>query len=93
MGRVTPAVQVMGARTGFAAARASSLRRQRDGSGGLPVSDTGERSNEPEILEVRAGLFGRTRLLISVEEVAEIAAEDRRIILNDPPELLSALTK
>jgi hypothetical protein len=32
----------------------------------------GERSNEPEILEVRAGLFGRTRLLISVEEVAEL---------------------
>jgi hypothetical protein len=49
----------------------------------------GERSNEPEVLEVRAGLFGRTLLLISVDEVAEIAAEERRIVLNDPPRLLS----
>jgi hypothetical protein len=32
----------------------------------------GERSNEPEVLEVRAGLFGRMLLLISVDEVAEI---------------------
>ena len=29
----------------------------------------GEGSNEPEVLEVRAGLFGRKRLLISVAEV------------------------
>jgi len=50
----------------------------------------GEGSNEPEVLEVRAGLFGRTLLLISVDEVAEIAAEERRIILNDPPRLISA---
>ena len=49
----------------------------------------GERSNEPEALEVRAGLFGRTLLLISADEVAEIAAEKRRIVLNDPPRLLS----
>jgi hypothetical protein len=49
----------------------------------------GERSNEPEVLELRAGLFGRTLLLISVDEVAEIAAEERRIVLNDPPRLLS----
>ncbi len=49
----------------------------------------GERTNEPELLEVRAGLFGRTLLLISVDEVAEIAAEERRIILNDPPQLRS----
>jgi len=49
----------------------------------------GERSNEPEVLEVRAGLFGRTLLLISVDEVAEITAEERRIVLNDPPRLLS----
>jgi len=27
--------------------------------------------------------------LISVDEVAEIAAEERRIVLNDPPRLLS----
>jgi hypothetical protein len=49
----------------------------------------GERSSEPEVLEVRAGLFCRTLLLISVDEVAEIAAEERRIIVNDPPRLLS----
>jgi hypothetical protein len=49
----------------------------------------GERSNEPEVLEVRAGLFGRTRLLISVEEVAEVDAEERRLVLNDPPQLLA----
>jgi len=49
----------------------------------------GERSNEPEVLEVRAGLFGRALLLISVDEVAEIAAEGRRIVLNDPPRLVS----
>jgi hypothetical protein len=48
----------------------------------------GEGSNEPEVLEVRAGLFGRTRLLISVAEVVEIVAEERRIVLNDPPRLL-----
>jgi hypothetical protein len=47
----------------------------------------GERSNEPEVLELRAGLFGRTRLLISVDNVAEIAVEERRIVLNDPSDL------
>jgi hypothetical protein len=31
----------------------------------------------------------RTLLLISVDEVAEIAAEERRLVLNDPPRLLS----
>jgi hypothetical protein len=49
----------------------------------------GERSNEPEVLEVRAGLFGRTLLLVSVEDVAEVAAEEGRIVLNDPLPLLS----
>jgi hypothetical protein len=34
-------------------------------------------------------LFGRTLLLISVDDVAEIAAEERQILLNDPPRLLS----
>jgi transcription elongation factor Elf1 len=37
------------------------------------------------MLEVRAGLLGRTLLLISVDDVAEIAAEERRIVLHDPP--------
>ena len=45
----------------------------------------GVRSNEPEMLEVRAGLFGRTLLLISVDDVSEIAAAEGRIVLNDPP--------
>ena len=49
----------------------------------------GERSNEPEVLEVRAGVFGRKLLLISADEVAEIVAEERRIVLNDLPRLLS----
>ena len=30
-------------------------------------------------------MFGRTLLLISVDEVAEITAEEHRIVLNDPP--------
>jgi hypothetical protein len=33
----------------------------------------GERSNEPAVLEVRAGFLGRRLLLISVDEIAEIA--------------------
>jgi hypothetical protein len=41
----------------------------------------GEQSNEPAVLEVRAGLFGRKMLLISVEDIAEIAAEQSRIVL------------
>jgi len=45
----------------------------------------GEAINEPEILEVRAGLFGRTRLLISIEDVTSIDPEQRRITLADPP--------
>ena len=38
---------------------------------------------------MRAGLFGRTLLLVSVDEVAEIAAEERRVVTDDPPRLLS----
>jgi hypothetical protein len=48
----------------------------------------GEASNEPEVLEVRAGLFGRTRLLISVADIADIDPEERRLALADPPRLL-----
>lgn len=43
----------------------------------------GERSNEPALLEVRGGFLGRKLLLISVEEVSEIAPESRRVILRD----------
>jgi hypothetical protein len=38
---------------------------------------------------VRAGLFGRILLLISTDDVAEVVAEERRILLADPPRLLS----
>ena len=45
----------------------------------------GERSNEPAVLEVRAGLFGRRMLLISVDDISEIAPEKSRIVLKDRP--------
>jgi hypothetical protein len=48
----------------------------------------GEASNEPEVLEVRAGLFGRTRLLLSVVDIVDIDPEQRRMALADPPRLL-----
>jgi hypothetical protein len=47
----------------------------------------GERSNEPEVLEVRAGRLGRRLLLVSIEEVLEILPQDRRILVRDPPRL------
>jgi hypothetical protein len=48
----------------------------------------GEESNQPEVLEVRAGLLGRSVLLISVDEVIEITPQRRRLLLADPPTLL-----
>jgi hypothetical protein len=47
----------------------------------------GERTNEPEVLEVRAGLFGRSVLLVSVQEVADVIPTYGRVVLNDPPRL------
>jgi hypothetical protein len=44
----------------------------------------GETTNEPETLEVRAGLFGRTRLLISVDDIIDIDPEQGRFALADP---------
>jgi hypothetical protein len=44
----------------------------------------GERSNEPAMLEVRAGFLGRRLLVISVDEIAEIAPEASRIVLQGP---------
>jgi hypothetical protein len=41
----------------------------------------GEQSNEPALLEVRAGLFGRKTLLIRVEDVSEIAPDRSRIFM------------
>jgi hypothetical protein len=49
----------------------------------------GETTNEPEVLEVRAGLFGRSNLLISVDDITGIDLEQRRLSLADPPELRS----
>ncbi len=45
----------------------------------------GETTNEPAVLEVRAGLFGRTRLLISVDDINEIDSEQGVLSLADPP--------
>ena len=50
----------------------------------------GESSNEPEVLEVRAGFLGRTLLLLSVDDIAALTPKERRIVVNDPPRLLSA---
>lgn len=41
-------------------------------------------SNEPELLEVRGGLFGK-RLLLPVEQVEQIEPTTRRIILVASP--------
>jgi hypothetical protein len=49
----------------------------------------GETTNEPEVLEVRAGWFGRTQLHISVDDVVEVDPERQRLTLADPPRLQS----
>jgi hypothetical protein len=48
----------------------------------------GEDTNEPEQPEVRAGLLGRTLVLISVNDITEILAEKTPAQLADPPRLL-----
>jgi hypothetical protein len=45
----------------------------------------GETTNEPEVLEVRAGWFGRTQLLISIVDVLDVDPELQRLTLADPP--------
>jgi hypothetical protein len=50
----------------------------------------GEATNEPEVIEVRAGLFGRTVLLISAQDIEQVLPEKRRLLLTDPPRPLSA---
>jgi hypothetical protein len=47
----------------------------------------GEATNEPEMLEIRAGLLGRTRLLISVEDITGLDPEQQRLSVSDPPRL------
>jgi hypothetical protein len=48
----------------------------------------GAHLDEPEALAVRAGRFGRTLLLVSVESVERVLPEERRIVVTDPPRLL-----
>jgi hypothetical protein len=48
----------------------------------------GETTNEPETLEIRAGLFGRTRLLISVDDIIDIDPEQGHLALAEPPRTL-----
>ena len=45
-------------------------------------------SAEPEVLEVRAGLLGRRRLLLPVADVAAIVPDERRVCLGARPTLL-----
>jgi hypothetical protein len=45
----------------------------------------GVTTNEPEAIEIRAGLLGRTRVLISVHDITEIHPDQRRVVLADPP--------
>jgi hypothetical protein len=49
----------------------------------------GEATNEPEVLEVRAGLLGRTILLISVQDIDQVLPDKRRLLLTDPPRPLT----
>lgn len=46
------------------------------------------RSARPETLAVRAGLFGRRLLLVSIESVEEVIPSRQRIVLRGSPELL-----
>jgi hypothetical protein len=50
----------------------------------------GEATNEPHVLEVRTGLFGRIVLLISVGDIVHVLPDEHRLVLNDPPRYLSA---
>jgi hypothetical protein len=45
----------------------------------------GSRVDRPDLLAVRAGLFGRRLLLIRVEEVDRIVSDEQRIVLRDAP--------
>ena len=49
----------------------------------------GANQDQPEALAVRAGRIGRRLLLISVSEVEGVMPEERRIVVADPPTLLS----
>ena len=49
----------------------------------------GASQDEPEALAVRASRFGRRLLLVSVEDVDRVDPDQRRVVLTDPPRLLS----
>jgi len=49
----------------------------------------GVSQDEPEAIAVRAGRFSRKVFLISVNEVERVLPEERRIVVRDPPTLLS----
>ena len=49
----------------------------------------GVSQDQPEALAVRAGRFSRRVLLISVREVERVVPEERRIVVADPPTLIS----
>jgi hypothetical protein len=42
------------------------------------------------MIAVRAGLFGRTQLLIGVDEITEVRPDQRRLVIGDPPRLAAA---
>jgi hypothetical protein len=47
----------------------------------------GKSQDEPEAIAVRTSRFGRNLLLVSVEDVERIDADQRRIVVTDPPKL------
>ena len=73
------------AATGCAGARGFLVETPTKRIGRVTGIRYGETTNEPEVLEVRAGLFGRTRLLISVDDITEIDPEQGLLTLADPP--------
>ena len=44
----------------------------------------GAKTNQPELLELRAGFLGHRLLLVNVQEVVRVVPEQRRILVNDP---------
>jgi hypothetical protein len=49
----------------------------------------GVSQDEPEALALRTGRFGRKLLLVSIEDGDRVDPDERRLILTDPPRLLS----
>ena len=85
MGRLIRAVRAMG--RGYWLRRCEGFRVETPTRriGQVAGIRYGERSNEPAVLEVRAGFLGRTLLLISVDDIVELDPDVRRLVVNDPP--------